>query len=67
MAAPKIDTLTLLHQLKQQIDELAEQQMDALKMATYVGMTPEEAKEYDQRREKITALVEELSELKKAQ
>jgi hypothetical protein len=61
------DTVALVHQIKQQIDALAEQQPEALKQATYIGMTPDEAEEYDGRRKKITALVEELNEVTKAQ
>ena len=61
------DTVALVHHIKQQIDALTEQQAEALKQATYIGMTPDEAEEYDGRRKKITALVEELSELTKAQ
>lgn len=60
-------TVDAIHRLKQEIDRLSQEQSDALKSATYVGMTPDEAKEYDARRQKITQLVQELSLLQKAQ
>jgi hypothetical protein len=53
-----------VEQLKQEIDALLELQSDALKRATYVGMTPEEAKVIEERRKKITALVDRLAKLK---
>lgn len=61
------DTVQTIHQLKQEIERLGQQQSEALKTATYVGMTPEEARQYDTRRQKITKLVEELKLLKDAQ
>ena len=33
------------------MDKLTEEQAKALKLAIYVGMTPDEAQEYDNRRE----------------
>jgi hypothetical protein len=36
-------------------------------MATFLGMTPEEAKEYDNRRSRITRLVKQLAMLTKAE
>ena len=53
-------TATAVHRLKQEIDRLSEQQSEALKMATFFGMTSHEAKEYDARRTQITRLVREL-------
>jgi hypothetical protein len=53
-----------VEQLQQEIDALLELQQDALKRATYVGMTPDEAKVVGERREKITALVDRLAKLK---
>ena len=60
------DTVSTVHKLKQQVDTLTEQQMEALKQATYLGMTSDEAKEYDQRRKRITKMVQELGDLEKA-
>jgi hypothetical protein len=62
-----INTLEAIHRIKQEIDTLSEQQSEALKTATYVGMTAEQAREYDARRQQITNLLEELRLLKIAQ
>ena len=62
-----INTVETIHRIKQEIDKLSEQQSEALKTATYVGMTAEEAREYDARRQQITKLVEELRLLQNAQ
>ena len=59
---PAIEARVL--QLQQEIDALLELQHDALKRATYVGMTPDEAKVIGERREKIAALVDQLAKLK---
>jgi endo-1,4-beta-D-glucanase Y len=60
------DTVSAVHQLKQEIDTLTEKQADALRMAVYVGMTPDEAQEYDERRQRITDLVQQLAVLEQA-
>jgi len=62
-----INTVEAIHRIKQEIDRLSEQQSEALKTATYVGMTAEKAREYDARRQQITNLLEELRLLKIAQ
>jgi hypothetical protein len=56
----------VFQRIKQEIERLTREQSEALKSATFVGMTPNEAKEYDDRRKKITCLVEELRLLKDA-
>jgi Asp-tRNA(Asn)/Glu-tRNA(Gln) amidotransferase C subunit len=56
-----------VHRLKEEIDWLTKEQSEALLTATYLGMTPDEAKEYDSRRDKILKLVEQLRQLEKAQ
>ena len=61
------DTVSAVHQLKQDIDTLTEKQAQALRMAVYVGMTPDEASEYDERRQRITQLVQELAAMERAQ
>jgi hypothetical protein len=38
-----------VHRLKEEIDTLNQQQSEAPKTATYLGMTPDEAQDYDQR------------------
>lgn len=59
-------TAETIHRLKQEIDKLTEQQTEALKMATYVGMTPDEAAEYDERRGKILQYVQDLKILEES-
>ena len=60
------NTAGVFQRIKQEIERLTREQFEALKSATFVGMTPGEAKEYDERRKKITCLVEELRLLKDA-
>jgi hypothetical protein len=45
---------------------LNEQQRKLLKLAVFGGMTPEEAKEYDEGQRRITKLIERLAVLEKA-
>lgn len=61
------ETAAAVHRIKQEIDRLTEQQAHALKQATFVGMTPDEAKEYDERRTLITKFIRELELLERAQ
>ncbi len=61
------DTVAAVHRVKEEIDRLTEIQSHALKQATFVGMTPEEAQEYDDRRSQITRLLHQLEALQKAQ
>ena len=60
-------TTDAIHKLKLEIDHLTQLQTDAIKSATFVGMTPDEAKEYDARRENIFKLVQQLQTLEKSQ
>jgi len=60
------ETTEAIHRLKEEIDKLTEQQTEALKMATYVGMTPDEATEYDQRRARIMQYVQDLKTLEES-
>lgn len=46
---------------------LSEQQAEALRTATFVGMTSDEANEYDERRRKITDLIQQLALVQKSQ
>jgi hypothetical protein len=64
MAAP--DYLTTVHRLKEEIDLLTAEQIEAMKTATFAGLTTDEAKEYEERRAKILALVKELRLLEEA-
>lgn len=60
-------TVAAIHRLKQDIDSLGEQQAEALKNATFLGMTPDEVIEYGKRGEKITKLIRRLTSLQKTQ
>ena len=51
--------------LKKEIDLLSKQQSEARRTATYGGMTPDEAKEYDLRRKTILNLTETLLRIEK--
>ena len=51
---------TIIH-LKQEFEKLSEDQLRALRAATYVGMTTQEAKTYDNRRRRITEVATRLS------
>ena len=56
-----------IERLKQEIVRLTREQTEALKTATYVGMTSDEARRHDERRAKITHLSQQLVRLQKAQ
>jgi uncharacterized protein YciW len=61
------DTVEAIHRLTQEIDKLTVRQAEALQMATYVGMTPDEAQEYDERRRQILKYVQDLAVLEESQ
>ncbi len=50
-------------QLTAEFEKLSEEQLHALRSATYLGMTPQQARTYDYRRRKISELVKRLSDL----
>ncbi len=52
-------------EIKREIDRLFEIQHQALDRATFLGMTPDEAKEMEARRKVITTLVDKLVERKR--
>jgi hypothetical protein len=58
------NTVESVHRLKQEIDTLTQQQSQALQRAIYMRMTPDEAKDYDERQNQITKLLN-LSRMKK--
>jgi hypothetical protein len=60
------DHESAVHHLKEEIDSLTKKQSEAIQSATYLGMSRDEAKEYDSRRDTILKLVEQMRELKKA-
>ena len=57
------DTVSALQRLKQKIQVLTEEQSKALKSATYLGITPDQARQYDERRNEITELMQEFLQL----
>jgi len=60
---PQSQRLEAIHLLKEEIDRLTEQQTNALTAATYLGMTTDEDKQYEERREKILRYVQDLKML----
>ena len=65
MDAPS-EYLSVIHSLRQEIDSLTDEQTTALLVATYAGMTPEQAKQCDGRRLKLVELIDELEQLESA-
>jgi len=63
---PAPDPRAVVDRLKEEIFRLTEEQIEARKMATFAGLTPDEAKEYEDRRAKILELVEQLRLLEEA-
>ena len=53
----------LLQHLTSEITRISDQQTEALRMAAFVGMTEEEAREYQQRRKRLSELVQEFAAL----
>jgi type IV secretory pathway protease TraF len=58
--------LNVIHRLKKEIDLLAQEQIEAMKTATFIGLTADEAKEYEDRRGRILELVKQLRVLEEA-
>jgi len=61
------DSVEAVHRLKEEIGKLTLQQSKALRMATLVGMTPDEAQDYDARRKLILKYVQDLAVLEESQ
>ena len=61
------ETVAVAHRIKQEIDRLTDEQAKALRSATFTGMTPDEARDYDERRKAITKLIRDLELLRKEQ
>ena len=59
-------TVEAIHRLKEEIDRLTEQQSEALRTATYLGMTTDEAKEYEERKQRILEYVQDLKMLEES-
>jgi hypothetical protein len=60
------DSLDVVSRLREEIKRLTYRQSESLRVANSQGMTLDEAKEYDERRSRITELVRELAELTSA-
>ncbi len=67
MRQDRAETVELMQNIKKEIDQLAEQQSESLKTATYLGMSSEEAREYDDRRDRIAELTRQLESLQDGQ
>jgi hypothetical protein len=52
-----------VRRLKAEIDRLTKKQADVLRVATRIGMTPDEAKQYDSWQTELVKLVDELRTL----
>jgi len=57
------DTSAMIKQMTEEIYRLAEEQVRALKKATFLGMTTDEANECDSRRGSISRLIGEVQHL----
>jgi hypothetical protein len=60
MAQHHAQPVDLVHRIKQEIEQLSDQQTEALKTATYVGMSDGEAKEYEHRGDRMNDLIKQL-------
>jgi hypothetical protein len=61
-----LQTSQTIHGLKQEINNLTTLQTEALQKAVFVGMTPDEAKEYDERRTRISKYIRDLKVLQES-
>ena len=61
MSSPIVDNLS--NHVKAEIDRLTKKQANALKVATRIGMTPEEAQQYESCQTEIVKLADELQKL----
>ena len=59
-------TFEEVEKIRGEIDRLTEEQAEFLRTATYLGMTPDEARGYDERGGHITSLIRELERMEKA-
>ena len=59
-------TSQTIHGLKHEIDKLTTKQTEALQRAVFVGMTPDEAREYDDRRTRISQHIHQLKILEES-
>lgn len=57
----------VMSRLRQEIDDLIDEQSEALKRATFIGMIADDARRYDARRQTIVRLIQQLAEIQKGQ
>jgi polyhydroxyalkanoate synthesis regulator phasin len=60
---PDLHVEELIQALKRQIGELAEQQSGAMRSAIYIRMSRTERKDYEERQDKLAALIRQLKAL----
>jgi hypothetical protein len=58
--------LNTTHRLREEIDRLSGEQIEAMKTSIFRGLTTDEGKEYENRSAKILELVEQLRLLEEA-
>ena len=63
MSGPSSDVNNTIQRIKSEIETLKQQQGEALKATTYLGLTPTEAKVQEDRRANITELMRDLTKL----
>ena len=66
MSADFSNIIATIRRLKQQSEDLTETQIAEMKRATYTGMSPQQAKEYDARRERINELMSQVAQLQQS-
>jgi hypothetical protein len=65
MSSRRTDVNTTINRLKEQVERLREEHSQAIKSATYLGVTREQALENDARRKRISALYSQIAELER--
>jgi hypothetical protein len=65
-ATDPLEHLNTVNRLREEIDRLTGEQIEAMKTATFRVLTTDEGKEYEDRRAKILELVEQLRILEEA-
>jgi hypothetical protein len=65
-ATDPLEHLNTVNRLREEIDRLTGEQIEAMKTATFRVLTTDESKEYEDRRAKILELVEQLRILEEA-
>jgi hypothetical protein len=65
-ATDPLEHLNTVNRLREEIDRLTGEQIEAMKTATFRVLTTDEGKEYEARRAKILELVEQLRILEEA-